>query len=63
MWNKPPVCEELNCEPPPDIEYGHVVVEKRPGISEATYFCKKGYKLVGVQKHTCFGNNQWNINR
>ncbi|KFM77244.1 Sushi, von Willebrand factor type A, EGF and pentraxin domain-containing protein 1, partial [Stegodyphus mimosarum] len=60
-WSEPPYCEEMSCEPPPDIENGRVIVDKRPGLSEATYSCLKGYKLVGTQKHSCFGNGSWNI--
>lgn len=62
-WTKPPFCEELNCDPPPEIENAYVSVEMKPGISEASYTCKKGYKLLGMKKHTCFGNNSWNISR
>lgn len=61
-WSKPPVCEELNCKPPPAVENAHVAIEKRPGISEVTYTCLKGYKLLGQKKHVCFGNNEWDIN-
>ncbi|GFR11206.1 sushi, von Willebrand factor type A, EGF and pentraxin domain-containing protein 1 [Trichonephila clavata] len=60
-WGDPPICEVMNCEPPPEIEHGSVVVNNMPGLSEAIYSCEKGYKLLGSPKHICLGNDAWNI--
>nr|XP_042895666.1 sushi, von Willebrand factor type A, EGF and pentraxin domain-containing protein 1 isoform X2 [Parasteatoda tepidariorum] len=60
-WSDPPTCEVVNCVPPPYIEHGSFVVHNTPGLSEATYSCKKGYKLIGLKQHTCIGNDAWDI--
>lgn len=61
QWSSPPICEVVNCESPPKIAYGEVVVNNMPGLSEAIYSCEKGYKLRGTPKHFCILNDAWNI--
>ncbi|XP_067945452.1 sushi, von Willebrand factor type A, EGF and pentraxin domain-containing protein 1-like [Watersipora subatra] len=60
-WTIPPICQELECEQPPDIENteNSTLITGTEVGSEARYSCLPGYQMTGEPVIECLANQQW----
>ncbi|XP_067945458.1 sushi, von Willebrand factor type A, EGF and pentraxin domain-containing protein 1-like [Watersipora subatra] len=60
-WTNPPLCVELPCGDPPEIENtkGFPIVTGTTVGAEAKYSCKTGYVMSGEPVIICQTNQQW----
>ncbi|XP_078098084.1 sushi, von Willebrand factor type A, EGF and pentraxin domain-containing protein 1-like [Mustelus asterias] len=53
-WNEnPPKCQARNCGIPGEIQNGYYVASVTTFGSQVTYYCNKGYNVVGKATRTC----------
>uniref|UniRef100_A0A8B9TB87 Sushi domain-containing protein n=1 Tax=Anas platyrhynchos TaxID=8839 RepID=A0A8B9TB87_ANAPL len=60
-WSTPPICEDVTCEPPPEIAGGKVQGVKKPRYlpgETAHYQCWQGFQMTGASTVTC-QNGTW----
>ncbi|KAM7383351.1 hypothetical protein PAMP_003013 [Pampus punctatissimus] len=62
-WQYPhPICKNVYCQPPRDVEHGYVVAVQKTEYEvgfDIHYLCKKNFLLDGPQKVTCLSNGSW----
>ncbi|XP_044215695.1 beta-2-glycoprotein 1-like isoform X1 [Thunnus albacares] len=62
-WQYPhPICKNVNCQPPREVEQGYVVAVQKTEYEvgfDIHYLCKKNFLLDGPQKVTCLSNGSW----
>uniref|UniRef100_A0A671PAW8 Sushi, von Willebrand factor type A, EGF and pentraxin domain-containing protein 1 n=1 Tax=Sinocyclocheilus anshuiensis TaxID=1608454 RepID=A0A671PAW8_9TELE len=54
-----PMCERVECGPPPDLEHGQYHGEDFYAGSTVLYQCKPGFYLLGESKMLCTNNGKW----
>uniref|UniRef100_A0A8C2KBK0 Sushi, von Willebrand factor type A, EGF and pentraxin domain-containing protein 1 n=1 Tax=Cyprinus carpio TaxID=7962 RepID=A0A8C2KBK0_CYPCA len=54
-----PICERVECGPPPDLEHGQYHGEDFYAGSTVLYQCKPGFYLLGESKMLCAINGEW----
>ncbi|XP_067257601.1 sushi, von Willebrand factor type A, EGF and pentraxin domain-containing protein 1 isoform X4 [Chanodichthys erythropterus] len=54
-----PICERVECGPPPDLEHGQYHGEDFYAGSSVLYQCKPGFYLLGESKLLCTNNGKW----
>uniref|UniRef100_A0A8C1JXS3 Sushi, von Willebrand factor type A, EGF and pentraxin domain-containing protein 1 n=1 Tax=Cyprinus carpio TaxID=7962 RepID=A0A8C1JXS3_CYPCA len=54
-----PICERVECGPPPDLEHGQYHGEDFYAGSTVLYQCKPGFYLLGESKMLCTNNGKW----
>ncbi|XP_048039857.1 sushi, von Willebrand factor type A, EGF and pentraxin domain-containing protein 1 isoform X2 [Megalobrama amblycephala] len=54
-----PICERVECGPPPDLEHGQYHGEDFYAGSSVLYQCKHGFYLLGESKLLCTNNGKW----
>jgi len=62
QWtNEAPVCTYVDCERPPELENGAIILQNQATAygSTAQYTCDLGWKLDGFSKRTCLGGGNW----
>ncbi|XP_051576791.1 sushi, von Willebrand factor type A, EGF and pentraxin domain-containing protein 1 isoform X5 [Myxocyprinus asiaticus] len=57
-----PICERVECGPPPDLEHGQYHGEDFYAGSSVVYQCKPGFYLLGESKMLCANNGKWTTN-
>ncbi|XP_041649703.1 beta-2-glycoprotein 1-like [Cheilinus undulatus] len=62
-WQYPhPICKEVYCQPPREVEQGYVVAVQKTEYEvgfDIHYLCKRNFLLDGPQKVTCLSNGSW----
>jgi len=54
-----PECSAVNCGIPDAVQYGNTEFESTLYGAKVTYFCNKGYSLVGENTRTCTSEEKW----
>ncbi|KAF3692025.1 Beta-2-glycoprotein 1 APC inhibitor Activated protein C-binding protein Apolipoprotein H [Channa argus] len=57
-----PICADVYCQPPPEVEQGYVVAVQKTEYEvgfDIHFLCKKNFLLDGPQKITCQLNGSW----
>ncbi|XP_051756633.1 sushi, von Willebrand factor type A, EGF and pentraxin domain-containing protein 1 isoform X4 [Ctenopharyngodon idella] len=54
-----PICERVECGPPPDLEHGQYHGDDFYAGSSVLYQCKPGFYLLGESKLLCTNNGKW----
>ncbi|XP_056124585.1 sushi, von Willebrand factor type A, EGF and pentraxin domain-containing protein 1 isoform X2 [Rhinichthys klamathensis goyatoka] len=54
-----PICERVECGPPPDLEHGQYHGDDFYAGSLVLYQCKPGFYLLGENKMMCTNNGKW----
>ncbi|ELU05207.1 hypothetical protein CAPTEDRAFT_227166 [Capitella teleta] len=55
----PPLCTPMNCQRPPIIDNGKVIGESRFPGTTISYWCYRGYRLIGKKENVCTHDEMW----
>lgn len=61
-WSNPPLCQRINCGPPPTVSDADILGNNFFFQGVVTYTCHSGYKMRGDATIVCGSNAKWSSN-